>query len=108
MSNFSVTCDIQIDHLSFAFPKIKPDQIVIKDTKINIQFDYPCNPSIFTFKSKKGFSLYKIAMCIAEGYNKIYANESKYETWGHSMDDLALEGFYYNEKKNLITLSMGS
>jgi hypothetical protein len=81
----------------------------IEKEEIFIQFDYPLEtPAVMKFKDKNGFDLAKIIQCIIEGYVNIYKSEEKYGIWGHEINDLSIEAILYDEKKNLVTMSIGS
>jgi hypothetical protein len=82
----------------------------IKNKEILIKFDYPIDkPVIRKFKNKNGFDLADIIGCIIKGYEDIYKNEEKWcKIWGHSIEDLVIENIHYNEKRNLITMDIGS
>ena len=85
-----------------------PNTLVIKDEKISIQFDYPCDHLVFEYHHKKGFTRRQLYKAIVRGYEKIFGNEEKYGVWGHQLDDLVIDGVKYNPKKKLVTLDVGS
>ena len=85
----------------------RPNDLVIKDTEITIEFDYPLGAPVFkTYKSKTGFTRQLLFEKIQSGYLKIYYKPDKYGIWGHGIDDLALEGVQIKDAK--VTLSIGS
>jgi len=83
---------------------------------------------MFDYENKGGFTRIDLFRCIYEGYKKIYDEEEqevgdlgiyenlynrkesdgKYGIWGHYLDDLFLEGVFYNLDLNLVTLFIGS
>lgn len=106
-----------------------PDEIIIKDEKINIEFTYPLSVRVeFEYVKKGGFSRMDLWRCIYEGYKKIYEEEEaevgdpgsyenlynrkksngNYGIWGHYIEELYLESIRYDAKKKLITMFIGS
>lgn len=112
---------------------INADEIIIKQTTINIIFDYPLNnPATFEFKNEKGFNRIDLILLISKKYHEIYKEEEnsaktktipldkrtgiinrnetdgKYGIWGHDLADLDLSGIEIhqsNDKKiNIILL----
>lgn len=82
-------------------------KVLINDEKIFIHFVYPIGREVMImFESKTGFTKRDIFNCVRIGYEQIYDNADFYEVWGHSIDDLYLEGCTY--KKGVLRLSMGS
>ncbi|GAF92717.1 unnamed protein product, partial [marine sediment metagenome] len=58
---------------------VKAQDIVIKDEKIKIFFDYPIKNKVyfeFESKSKKGFTRLDLFRCIYDGYMRIYREET--------------------------------
>ncbi|NVM54285.1 MAG: hypothetical protein HWN66_11340 [Candidatus Helarchaeota archaeon] len=105
------------------------EDLVIKDEKIKILFQYPLsNDVLLEFESIGGFTRMDIFRCIYEGYKKIYEEEEKdlgdpgsaphllnrarsngkYGIWGHYMGDLYIEGVLYNKSNKTIKLRIGS
>ena len=101
---------------------INGDEILVKNTLINIIFDYPLNnPHTFEFKNEKGFSRKDLVLLISKKYKEIYAEEEvtstvktipvdkrtgiinrnetqgKYGIWGHDLSDLVLSGIEVHE-----------
>lgn len=85
--------------------------------------DYPLStPAIYKIKTgKKGMGLAKLLKTIGKAYQKTYNREnvsiarlkdedakSLYGIWGHSIDDLSIEGITVDFKKKIITLDVGS
>lgn len=106
-----------------------PDEIVITDEKIIIDFDYPLSVVVgFKYYNKGGFSRMDLWRCICEGYKKIYDEEEldvgdpgtvpnmlnrarsfgRYGIWGHDIDDLSIERIYYSAKTKRVNLFIGS
>lgn len=136
----SITCvspDMWIDHESGKGQFLRPDEIVIKNADIKIEFDYPLsNPAFFSFHSDNGFTRRQLVNLIVDTYKKIYEEEDsstvevapttieermakgglinrnqtdgKYGIWGHDIEDLWLEGIHYDPIKKLVTLDIGS
>lgn len=92
---------------------IKPDEVVITETKINIKFEYPLtNPVTLSFVNPGGFTRFDFFRCVYEGYLNIYKEEESADEdpgmvpgmlnrarsdgphgiWGHVIEDLFLEG----------------
>jgi len=108
---------------------VDPDELVIQEEKITIEFRYPLSVKVYMeFESKRGFTNMDLFRCVYEGYKKIYDEEEaeagdpgiyeklynrkpsqgKYGIWGHYMNDLFLEIIYYNPEEKLCTLAIGS
>ena len=110
------------------FKKSKKDKVLIDDKNITIKFDYPLErPALKNFSNENGFTLAELLRSIYKGYAEIYKEEEVFEKakmiknsynrnktngpwgiWGHVIGDLYVEAVYYDAKKKLITLSMGS
>ncbi len=55
-----------------------PDEIVIRDTVINIEYTYPLDASVvylYTSDSPQGFTRANLARVVCEGYQRIYDEE---------------------------------
>lgn len=99
-----------------------PDEIVIEDEEIKIEFSYPLKRgTIREYYSIGGFTRLFLAQCIFEGYYTIYEEEEAavgnpghyenlynrresdgpYGIWGHDMCDLTLDYIDYNPNKKL-------
>ncbi len=113
---------------------LRPDEIVINDPEIKIEFDYPLKTKFtFNFKNDKGFTRKQLVNHIVETYKLIYREEEetiqnqkiippkergpmlnrnetdgKYGIFGHDIEDLWLEGMTYDKDRLLVTLSIGS
>lgn len=108
-----------------------PDEIVITDKKISIQFTYPLgSPVSFEFVSiqPEGFSRKELIKHIVETYKKIYQEEAetttsrkdyphllnrgttngKYKIYGHELRDLVLERITYDSVAHQVDLGIGS
>lgn len=102
------------------------DRLVTPLERILIYFEYPVNnPINLEFQQAGGFKLSDIWRCVYQGYEKIYVEEpepepdpswtllnrpntyGKYGIWGHTMEQLYLEGFVEKEP-GLFYLLMGS
>lgn len=112
---------------------INADEIVIKQSTINIIFDYPFNkPTNFAFKNEKGFNRKDLILLVSRKYHEIYYEEEKsaktktipldkrtgiinrnetdgrYGIWGHDLSDLDLSGIEIHQstdgKINLILI----
>ncbi|HZS43370.1 MAG TPA: hypothetical protein VFA52_04265 [Candidatus Paceibacterota bacterium] len=66
------------------------------ETALKIAFD--SNPN--------GWTLQSFVNAVREGYKLIYKNRLKFGVWGHSIADLALEGF--RRRGNKFFLFVGS
>lgn len=114
----------------------KPNEVVIKETDIKINFTYPLSGHfLFYFHSDKGFTRRQVVEHIVDTYKQIYKEENettaipiqsleeriacrnlinrnktngKYGIWGHDIGDLAIEKIKYNKSKKLVTISIGS
>lgn len=105
-----------------------PNEILVKEEKIRVLFDYPLrNIVVFDFENKNGFSRMDLYKIIHETYKKIYDEENNavgdpgyipgmynraesngpYKIYGHYIDDLYIEGIIY-EKDQEIKLIIGS
>lgn len=108
---------------------INPDELIIKEEIIKIEYSYPLSvKAVFEYKNKDGFSRMDLWRCIYNGYKKIYDEEEKvaedpgtapgllnralssgpYGIWGHDIGELHIEKITYHQKNKLITLSIGS
>jgi hypothetical protein len=96
-----------------------PDEIVIKEKKVTISFDYPFDDSnFFSFENPKGFSRIDLARIVCEQYKKMYQEEretteipegkiqgmlnrnktnGKYGIFGHDLEDLVLHSVIRDE-----------
>lgn len=112
---------------------INPNEIVIKNSNINLIIDYPLNnPTTVALSNSKGFTRKDLILAISKQYHKIYAEEEataktktipyekrtglinrnptdgKYGIWGHDLSDLVLSGIEVHRTKegkiNLILL----
>lgn len=112
---------------------INANEIVIKQSTINIIFDYPLNkPANFEFKNEKGFNRKDLILLVSKKYHEIYNEEEKsaktktipidkrigiinrnetdgkYGIWGHDLSDLDLSGIEIHQstdgKINLILI----
>ncbi|MEX0598023.1 MAG: hypothetical protein WD512_16160, partial [Candidatus Paceibacterota bacterium] len=109
---------------------LNQSEIVIKDKKIKIEFDYPLNGTFyFDFVSKKGYTRKQLIAAICDTYRKIYQEEydtaennkivdqertgllnrpstnGKYGVWGHDIGDLMIEGIYYYPRERTVKLA---
>lgn len=108
---------------------IRPNDIVIRDEIISIEFSYPLhNPVSFKYTSKGGFTRLALFKCIYEGYKKIYDEEEtevgdpgtyervmnrkpsngKYGIWGHYMSGLFIERITYDPTTKNVSMFIGS
>jgi len=108
---------------------IKPNEIIIKDEKITIQFTYPLSVEILSeYEQEGGFSRLDLFRYIYEEYKKIYYEEGeqvgdpgtyerlynrktsngRYGIWGHYLEDLYLEFIRYDDKLKIVHLAIGS
>ena len=101
------------------------DDIIIKENKINILFDYPLNkPVSFEFNNEKGFTRKDLILIINKKYHEIYDEEEKsaktktipaekrtglinrnetdgkFGIWGHDLSDLDLSGIEIHQDAN--------
>ena len=84
------------------------DEKVTDREEISIQFKYPLSDSVtFDFAHDGGFSLRQFTEVVREGYQRIYADATKYGVWGHTIGDLYIEGIS-EDAPGVFTLSMGS
>jgi len=111
------------------FELLNPNDIVIEDEQIHIEFRYPlATPVMFTHSKKGGFTRLDIFRLIYEGYKYIYEQEEKevgdpgtyersynrqkstgkYGIWGHYISDLWIEFVYYKPAEKTIYLRIGS
>lgn len=104
---------------------INPNEIVVKQNKINLIIDYPLNkPTTISFSNPKGFTRKDLALEISKQYHKIYTEEEataktktipveqrtglinrnetdgKYGIWGHDIGDLVLSGIEVHQTKD--------
>ncbi len=112
----------------------KPDEVVIPDREIGIEFRYPLgNPVTLQFKSDGGFTRKKLIWQIVASYMQIYMEEEKsinekpvlpidargcmlnrnetdgkYAIWGHDLGDLWLESLHYYPDTHIVSLGIGS
>lgn len=83
------------------------DKKVIYNNTVYIQFEYSLEKKIlFNYTNKDGFVLLDLFRCLYSGYKKIYADKKRYGTSIHYLDDLYIEGIYYDKNKNLVTLNI--
>lgn len=108
---------------------LNPDEIIIKEELIKIEFTYPLsNEVIFKYRNKGGFSRMDLWNCIYDGYKRIYEEEEKevgdpgtapnlmnraesygkYGIWGHQIGELYIERVLYNKSRKTIKLRIGS
>ena len=103
-----------------------PNEIVIEDEKIWIEFTYPLSVRVeFEYNNKGGFSRLDLWRCIYEGYKRIYDEEEadagnapnlmnrarsggRYGIWGHYMSNLYLEWITYDDLTKTISMFIGS
>ncbi|MBD8084197.1 hypothetical protein [Chryseobacterium caseinilyticum] len=112
---------------------INPNEIVIKENKINLLIDYPLKkPAKIELSNPNGFTRKDLILEISNNYHKIYAEEEttakiktiplekrtdlinrnetngKYGIWGHDLADLDLSGIEVHQttdgKINLILI----
>lgn len=107
---------------------ISPNEIVIKQNKINLIIDYPLNkPTTITLSNPKGFTRKDLALEVSKQYHRIYTEEEataktktipveqrtglinrnetdgkygKYGIWGHDIGDLVLSGIEVHQAKD--------
>lgn len=77
--------------------------------------DYPLStPAIYKIRTgKSGMGLNKLLSVIGKKYQQTYdredaSEEGVYGIYGHSIDDLSIEGIKVNYKKKTIRLDVGS
>jgi hypothetical protein len=72
--------------------------------------DYPLSiDAVYQIKTgKAGMSSFRLLKEIGKAYDDVYNNQEKYGVWGHSIDDLALEGIKINHNTKMITIYVGS
>ena len=90
---------------------IDPDELVIKEQEIKIEFSYPLKNSVIRdYHSFGGFSRLLLGQCINEGYYTIYDEQDleKYGVWGHARGDLVLICIEYVVEKKLCMLRIES
>ena len=104
---------------------VGPDRQITPLEDIQIKFSYPLsNDAILSFHRAGGFTLSAFWGAVYEGYARIYQDDGdpvaarsadhtrlptfgKYGIWGHSVEDLFLEGFEEVEP-GIFNLSIGS
>ncbi len=106
-----------------------PNEIIIEDETIKIEFTYPLSVRVeFEYNKKGGFSRMDLWRCIYEGYKKIYdaeeadagdpgnapnllnrgRSDGRYGVWGHSIGELYIEQINYNTRTKRISMFIGS
>jgi len=90
---------------------VKPvDQIFLTIGTFTVTLDYPLNKE-YKFEVKGPLNAYDLCIHIVKEYQKIYKeNEQggKWGIWGHSIDDLYIEGLRVNYEKKTVRIDMGS
>lgn len=93
---------------------ISPDELLIKDEKITITFEYPwLRPSIkFEYTSEGGFTRIQLFKYVFEGYQRIY-DEHEVEIDGKSygiagchLSDLIIETITYDPERNNVFMAI--
>jgi hypothetical protein len=113
----------------YRFELRNPEEILIKDEKVDFIITYPLSVNVkITFTNKGGFRRIDIVRYLYEGYKYIYDEETKavgnpgtyerlynrreshgpYGIWGHYMNDLRLEGMIYFADKKQVQFLIGS
>jgi len=88
---------------------INPDEQVIPDKDITIVFSYPLwEETQMKFHQDGGFTRAQLYDRIVKGYEEIYSAPTKYQVWGHGIDDLLVENVYYNPDTKTVELAIGS
>lgn len=91
------------------FQELPPNQ------SFQLIIDYPLSrPAIYKINTgKKGMGLSRLLKTIGKKYQQTYnredaSEEGVYGIYGHSIDDLSIEGIKVNYKKKTIRLDVGS
>lgn len=85
-----------------------PDEILISDSPIWIEFDYPFTKStVLQYFHPGGFTRQILFNTIKVGYKLLFETELA-ENAIHGYGDLFLEGFDFNPETHILSLSMGS
>jgi hypothetical protein len=88
------------------------DKIVVPRRVIRIAYDYPFDKEyVITLRSgsSRGFTKQVLVRKIVRSYKTLYNRLDKQgKVWGHSYDDLGLEGIRESAKRNLFLLDVGS
>lgn len=107
MKTKNINCSQKISEIE----GLKLDDVFLPaNEEFTLTIDYPLsNAAKFKIKSgKTGMGTAKLIDKICKLYHKVYENEEKYGIWGHSIDDLNLEGIKVNFVKKSITIDIGS
>lgn len=84
-----------------------PDTLVVNEHSIRIDYTYPLhNPTNFNHENNHGFTRLQLFQLIGADYQKIYQEPTRHGIWGHTLEDLFLEGVELNG--NVLSLGMGS
>lgn len=115
-------------------PMVNPDEIVIPDSNIRIEFNYPLeNPVSFPCFYAGGFTRQNLIWTIVYCYKLIYEEEERsikdqpvlpigergmiinrnqtdgiYGIWGHCINDLVIESIEYHPNTKTVSLGIGS
>lgn len=111
----SVTLDIKVADITASIWKGDLQKLPANKT-YQLIIDYPLDkPAIYKIHtSKTGMGMLALISKIGKLYEKTYEDEDatedggRYGIWGHSIEDLCLEGITVDHKKKRITLSIGS
>lgn len=101
----SVSCDIPLFTDDW-----RGELFIPRNQTYCLTVDYPVQDDLqFPVKSgPSGMTTMGLIKRIIKIYQMIYKSPSKYKIWGHSLDDLVLEGINVNHKTKVITLGVGS
>lgn len=104
----SINCDVHISQ--WGSRGNATDIFLPPNENFVLIIDYPLNIAAeFKFDTgKAGLGFAGIVNKIANAYSKIYDNEEKYGVYGHSFNDLVLEGMEVNFKSKTINIFVGS
>lgn len=72
------------------------------DYPLDVKVTFP----ITAFNKRWGISEGDVLWCASKAYKQVYKNPDKYGVWGHSMNQLAFEGF--RVKGNKVKFDIGS
>lgn len=106
MNKQKVSCNISIDSLDSCSGNIflPPGQCY----QLTINYPLETQYNIFIETTKNGMGLSQLLFEIGKAYKRIYESPKRYGVYGHSINDLYLEGIDVDHDKQIITLSVGS